>query len=152
MAWKEEGPAIGIDLGTTYSCMVVWKNDRVEIITNDRRFVWRLLIRKRRTRLIGRRFEDESVQRYAVMAFQGCRRLSWYNGEECTAPAYFNDFSSQLDSTDMEKIKEAVGLAIEWLDDTEELVEANIYQYKMEELERIYILIISNMLKRRRFT
>ncbi|KAJ0100868.1 hypothetical protein Patl1_06365 [Pistacia atlantica] len=60
--------------------------------------------------------------------------------------------TSQLDSTDMEKIKEAVGLAIEWLDDTEELVEANIYQYKMEELERIYILIISNMLKRRRFT
>ncbi|XP_031286767.1 heat shock cognate 70 kDa protein-like [Pistacia vera] len=69
-----------------------------------------------------------------------------------TAPAYFNDFSSQLDSTDMEKIEEAVGLAIEWLDDTEELVEANIYQYKMEELERIYILIISNMSKSRRFT
>ena len=83
-----KGPAVGIDLGTTYSCVGIYKNGRVEIIPNDQgnritpsyvailpdgeRLVGeaaknQATINPENTaysvkRLIGRKFNEESVQ------------------------------------------------------------------------------------------
>lgn len=85
---KYDGPVIGIDLGTTYSCVGIYKNGRVEIIPNEQgnritpsyvsftdeeRLIGesaknQATINPVQTlfdvkRLIGRRFKDDSVQK-----------------------------------------------------------------------------------------
>ncbi|CAN6289871.1 unnamed protein product [Urochloa humidicola] len=86
-ASKSDGPAVGIDLGTTYSCVAVWRHDRGEVIANDQgsrltpscvaftgaeKLVGEAAVNQAALnptntifevkRLIGRRFSEDSVQ------------------------------------------------------------------------------------------
>ncbi|CAL4913808.1 unnamed protein product [Urochloa decumbens] len=86
-AFKGDGPAVGIDLGTTYSCVAVWRHDRGEVIANDQgnrltpscvaftgteKLVGEAAVNQAALnptntifevkRLIGRRFSEDSVQ------------------------------------------------------------------------------------------
>merc|ERR1712100_507182 len=57
--------AVGIDLGTTYSCVGAWKNNQVEIIANDQgtRTTPSYVAFTDAKRLIGRNFDDPDVQK-----------------------------------------------------------------------------------------
>ncbi|XP_059069076.1 heat shock cognate 70 kDa protein-like [Cryptomeria japonica] len=111
MEGKGKEKAIGIDLGTTYSCVEVWQNDRVEIIVNDQgnrttpsmvaftaeeRLVgdaakFQIFSNPLNTifdvkRLIGRRFTDSSVQ--ADMKLWPFRVVSQKNGKPTVEVSY----------------------------------------------------------------
>ncbi|CAN1769789.1 Heat shock cognate 70 kDa protein [Linum perenne] len=93
MAGKGEGPAIGIDLGTTYSCVGVWQHDRVEIIANDQgnRTTPSYVGFTDSERLIG----DAAKNQVAMNPINTVFGKTTVKNAVVTVPAYFNDSQRQ---------------------------------------------------------
>ncbi|XP_050913429.1 heat shock 70 kDa protein 4 [Lathyrus oleraceus] len=79
MAKKYEGPAIGIDLGTTYSCVAVWQdqNNRAEIIHNDQgnRTTPSFVAFTNEQRLIGESAKNQAASNPTNTVFGNAKRL-----------------------------------------------------------------------------
>merc|ERR1711968_430867 len=124
---KHTMTAVGIDLGTTYSCVGIWQNDRVEIIANDQgnrttpsyvaftdteRLIGdaaknQVAMNPHNTvfdakRLIGRRFDDPHVQ--ADLKHWSYKVISGPN----SAPVIQVDFKGETKTFEPEEISSIV--------------------------------------------
>ena len=81
----DEEPALGIDLGTTYSCVAVWKNGKVDVIPNEsgNRITPSVVCFTNKERLIGDAAKNQIVKNYKNTVYDAKRLIGrLYNDKE----------------------------------------------------------------------
>ena len=74
---EEENLSIGIDLGTTYSCVAIWRNNKIDIIPNDigGRTTPSVVSFSNKDRLIGEAAKNQITKNYANTVYDAKRLI-----------------------------------------------------------------------------
>ena len=81
----DEEPALGIDLGTTYSCVAVWRQGKAEVIPNESgsRITPSVVAFTNKERLIGDAAKNQIVKNYKNTVYDAKRLIGrFYNDKE----------------------------------------------------------------------
>ena len=81
----DEEPVLGIDLGTTYSCVAVWRNGKVEVIPKEsgNRITPSIVSFTNKKRLIGDAAKNKLVENYKNTVYDSKRLIGkLYNDKE----------------------------------------------------------------------
>ena len=94
---------IGIDLGTTFSCLGVWNNNNVEIIANDQgsRTTPSYVAFTETDRLVGNAAKNQSAQN-AVNTVFDAKRLIGRKFNDATVQSDMKHFPFNVEKTSME--------------------------------------------------
>lgn len=130
--------AIGIDLGTTYSCVGVWQNDHVEIIANDQgnRTTPSYVSFTKEERLIGEAAKSSAAQNPSNTVFDA-KRLIGHHFDDPTVQSDLRHFSYNVVNKDGKPYIE-----VEYKDETKVFAPEEISSMilvKMKEIAEAYL-------------
>ncbi len=130
----DEDIAIGIDLGTTYSCVAVWKNKKVEIIPNDlgERTTPSVVSFTNNERLVGQAAKNQITRNYKNTIYDAKRLIGRrFNEEEVQKDLKLWPFKVEKDSNSDRPI-----IVVEYLNQTKTFYPEEISAMVLEKMKK----------------